>query len=89
MCDLQATLDSVLTELDIARSLLASQRGRELRPLDAGLPGLPPSGGGGGGAPGPGQQQLLAFPVRFGSLMFDPEASGSGLLWSVVQLPPL
>lgn len=65
--DLQQSLDAVLTELDIARSLLASQRQAEMRVLEQRAGG---DHGGGGG------QQLVAFPVRIGTLRFDPEVGG-------------
>ena len=75
VADLQATLDAVLTELDIARSLLASQRRQDALALEGGggdWGGADAGGGLGGG------QRLLAFPVRLGRLEFHPEASGAG-----------
>ena len=86
MLDLQTTLDSVITELDIARSLLSSQRQQELQHLeqqhqDGG------SGGDGqqyhhhqqqqqrGGDEGSSfQQRIVAFPVQLGSLQLGPQA---------------
>ena len=83
MLDLQATLDRVITELDIARSLLSSQRQQELQHLEQ-----QHRGGGGrdgqyyqpqqqrGGEEGASsQQRIVAFPVQLGSLQFDPQAS--------------
>ncbi len=64
---------AVITELDIARSLLANQRHQEQLELD-GQPGLTP-----GRSPGPVfNQQLVAFPVRLGSLQYVPEVGGEG-----------
>ena len=81
--DLQATLDRVITELDIARSLLSSQRQQELQHLEQQHRG----GGGrdgqyyqpqqqrGGDEGASSQQRIVAFPVQLGSLQFDPQAS--------------
>lgn len=53
----------MLTELDIARSLLANQRHQELAAMEAQQ--QQPAGGMG--------QQLMAFPVQLGSMLFNPQ----------------
>lgn len=55
--------DSVLTELDIARSLLANQRHQELAAMEARQ--QQPAGSMG--------EQLMAFPLRLGSVQFNPQ----------------
>lgn len=56
----------MLTELDIARSLLGAQRQHELAALER----VEERSGGGSMF---GQQHLLAFPVQMGSLRFQSE----------------
>ena len=53
----------MLTELDIARSLLANQRHQELAAMEAQQQQQPAGGMG---------QQLMAFPVQLGSMHFNP-----------------
>lgn len=65
---LQCTLqDSVLTELDIARSLLANQRHQELAAMEAQQQSQRQAGGMG--------QHLVAFPLRLGSMQFNLQVS--------------
>jgi hypothetical protein len=66
--DLQATLDSVLTELHIARSVLENRRAEEERRQAELEEGAPPSD-----RRAPLYRQLAVYPARIGSLRFDPE----------------
>lgn len=62
-----APQDSVLTELDIARSLLANQRHQELAAMEAQQQSQRQAGGMG--------QHLVAFPLRLGSMQFNLQVS--------------
>jgi hypothetical protein len=96
--DLQGTLDSVITELEIARSLLDNQRHQELQRQ---LEGLDGRGGaqqlGADGTPALSQyqfqhqhqqhhQQLVAYPVRVESLRFVPQVKLMGWAESSIRV---
>ena len=73
---------AVITELDIARSLLANQRHQEMQALEAAE--------GRGARRGAGEpdysQQLVAFPVRYGSLQFVAEVRAGACGGCLVHL---
>ncbi len=65
----------MLTELDIARSLLANQRHQELAAMEAQQQQQQPAGAMG--------QRLIAFPVQLGSMQFNPQVRVEGVLWAI------